>query len=545
MSPKRVAREDLTLAPCRESCPAGIDVPRYIRRIREGKFDEALAVIRERIPFPSICGYACYSPCEARCGNRQCGDPIAIRALKRAAAERGGSLWRKRLKRAPATGKRIAVVGAGPSGLTAAYYLALLGHKVVVLEALEEAGGMMRVGIPAYRLPRKALNREIGYLKRLGVEIRTGCPVASLDGLVGERYDAVYLACGAHRRVPLGIPGDDAPGVLDGISFLKQANQGESVSLGVRVAVIGGGNTAVDAARSAIRLGAREVTIFYRRSRGEMTAYGEEVEAAEVEGVALEFLAAPVAIAPMAGGLEVTFTRTALGKPDGDGRPPPHVVPGSEFKRIFHTVIAAVGQRTDVPFAPGLATDERGFLRVDGETLATDREGVFAGGDAAGGPASIIGAISHGRKAAASVDRFLGGSGAIDQALAAPEEEVALTDGPAQEGSRVVIPCIPLSRRRKGFEVVEKGLTRDKAVREAQRCRDCDARQYEVAVDAEACKACGYCVEVCGMGVFEPTGQFNRKGYRPLGVKGTERCVGCMLCFYACPDFAIQVEEAI
>jgi formate dehydrogenase beta subunit len=284
MSEKRVPKENTTAPPCQCACPAGIDVPRYIRRIKEGKFDEALAVIREKIPFPSICGFACYAPCEANCGNRQFGEPIAIRALKRAAAEKGGDLWRKNLTIAPETGKRAAVVGAGPSGLSAAYYLAVLGHQVTVLEALDQTGGMMRVGIPAYRLPREALDKEIDYLKEVGVAIKTGRRVASVDELLKEGYDAVYLACGAHPGAKLGVPGDDLPGVVDGISFLRKVNQGEKVTIGNRVAVIGGGNTAIDAARSAIRLGAKEVEVIYRRTEAEMTAYAEEVGAALFEG---------------------------------------------------------------------------------------------------------------------------------------------------------------------------------------------------------------------------------------------------------------------
>ena len=544
MNGRRIRKQDLVTATCTEGCPAGIDVPRYIRRIQEGKFDEALAIIRERIPFPSICGYACYSPCESKCGNRQFGQPIAIRALKRAAAERGGELWKKNLKVAAATGKRVAVVGSGPSGLTAAYYLAILGHKVTVLEALDQLGGMMRTGIPAYRLPREALDREIDYLSKLGVEIRTGHRVESLDRLMAEGHDALYLATGAQKGARLGIPGEDTAGVVDGISFLRQINTGEKAELGERVAIVGGGNTAVDAARSAIRLGAGEVTILYRRSRAEMTAYGEEVGAALLEGAKIEFLTAPVGIARKDGALEVTFTRMELGKPDSSGRPRPIPVRGSEFARPFDSLIAAVGQALDVPQGMGVAIADGGFLRVDPETLATDRRGVYAGGDAVSGPASIIEAIAQGRKAAASIDRFLGGAGAIDQELAPPEEEVVVMEYTADGESRVSLPCIPLAERQRTFRTVEMGLSTNKALEEAERCRSCDARQFRVQADEEACKECGYCVEVCGMDVFEAAERFNMKGYRPYLAKKSERCVGCMLCFYACPDFSIEVNEA-
>jgi NADPH-dependent glutamate synthase beta subunit-like oxidoreductase len=544
MDERRIRRQDLVTAACTEGCPAGIDVPRYIRCIQEGKFDEALAVIRERIPFPSVCGYACYSPCESRCGNRQFGQPIAIRALKRAAAERGGALWKKNLKVAAATGKRVAVVGSGPSGLTAAYYLATLGHEVTVLEALDQLGGMMRTGIPAYRLPRKGLDREIEYLRELGVKIRTGCRIESLPQLLAEGYDAVYLAVGAQKGARLGIPGEDTPGVTDAITFLRRTNAGEAVELGGRVAIVGGGNSAVDAARSAIRLGAAEVRIFYRRSRAQMTAYEEEVEAALLEGVKIEFLTAPVGIARKNGALEVTFTRMELGKPDASGRPRPVPVRGSEFTRTFDSLVTATGQALDIPESMDVSVGDGGYLRVDSDTLATDRRGVYAGGDAVTGPASIIEAIAHGRKAAASIDRFLGGAGMIDQELAPPEEEVVVVDYAAEGSSRVPLSCIPLAERQRTFRIVEKGLGKKRAMQEADRCRSCDARQFRVLADEEACKECGYCVEVCGMGVFETAKKYNKKGYRPYLVKKSEHCVGCMRCFYACPDFSIEVIEA-
>ena len=544
MNERRIPKQDLVTAACTEGCPAGIDVPRYIRRIQEGKFDEALAIIRERIPFPSVCGYACYSPCESKCGNRQFGQPIAIRALKRAAAERGGQLWKKNLKVAAATGKRVAVVGSGPSGLTAAYYLATLGHEVTVLEALDQLGGMMRTGIPAYRLPRKGLDREIEYLRELGVKIRTGHRVQSLDQLMAEGYEAVYLAVGAQKGARLGIPGEELPGVTDAITFLRRINAGEEVGLGERVAVVGGGNSAVDSARSAIRFGAGEVRIYYRRSRAQMTAYVEEVEAALLEGVKIEFLAAPVGIARKDGALEVTFTRMELGKPDASGRPRPVPVPGSDFTRAFDSLVTSTGQALDIPESMGVAIGDDGYLRVDPDTLAMDRPGVYAGGDAVTGPASIIEAIAHGRKAAASVDRFLGGVGAIDQELAPPEEEVVVMEYTADGESRVSLPCIPLAERQHTFRIVEKGLGKKRAMQEAERCRSCDARQFRVLADEEACKECGYCVEVCGMDVFEAAKKFNKKGYRPYLVKKSEHCVGCMLCFYVCPDFSIEVTEA-
>jgi NADPH-dependent glutamate synthase beta subunit-like oxidoreductase/NAD-dependent dihydropyrimidine dehydrogenase PreA subunit len=543
MTEKHVPKESTIAPSCQCACPAGIDVPRYIRRIKEGKFDEALAVIREKIPFPSICGFACYAPCETNCGNQQFGEPIAIRALKRAAAEKGGDLWFKNLTISPSTGKRVAVVGSGPSGLSAAYYLAILGHKVAVLEALDQTGGMLRVGIPGYRLPRESLDQEVDYLKEAGVEIKTGQRVESVAQLQQDGFDAIYLACGAHRGAKLGILGDDLPDVVDGISFLRKVNQDQKVEIGNRVAVIGGGNTAVDAARSSIRLGAKEVEVIYRRSEAEMTAYEEEVGAARFEGVTIEYLAAPTAVTQKDGALELTLTRMELGKADASGRPSPVPVEGSEYKKEFDNVIAAIGQVPVGTGSLGVALAKGDFIQADAATLATDKPGVFAGGDVATGPASIIDAIAQGRKAAESIDKYLGGSGQIDQALAPPEQEVVVVDYQAGDQARVVMPCISLDERTCSFAAVEAGLSQDLAIKEAGRCRDCDARQYEIKLYSEGCKECSYCVEVCGLDVFGPAEKFNEKGYRPMEVKHPERCVGCQLCFYACPDFSIDVRE--
>jgi len=543
MTEKHVAKEATVQPPCRCACPAGIDVPRYIRRIREGKFDEALAVIREKIPFPSVCGFACYAPCEAHCGNRQFGDPIAIRALKRTAAEKGGDLWRKNLTIAPATGKKVAVAGSGPSGLTAAYYLALQGHSVTVFEALDEIGGMMRVGIPAYRLPREALDREIAYLKEIGVAVKTGERVENAEKLLAEGFDAVYLACGAHKGARLGIPGDDLPRVLDGIDFLRRVNQGEKAAVGARVAVIGGGNTAIDAARSALRLGAETVEVVYRRTAAEMTAYEEEVGAALFEGAHIEYLAAPVSVAAENGALSVTFIKMALGKPDDSGRPRPVAQAGSEFTRTYDTVIAAVGQKAVGTAELGVELNAGGFVKADAMTSATGTDGIYAGGDVVSGPASIIDAIAQGRRAAAAVDRYLGGDGVIDQPLTTPEKDVLVLD--VASAPRVTMPCISLDERTCSFAAVELGLSEELAIREAERCRGCDARQFNVTLYGDGCKECSYCVEVCGLGVFGPAETFNEKGYRPMEVQHADRCVGCQLCFYACPDFSIDIETAV
>jgi thioredoxin reductase/NAD-dependent dihydropyrimidine dehydrogenase PreA subunit len=367
--------------------------------------------------------------------------------------------------------------------------------------------------------------------------------VQSAVALLAEGYQAVYLGCGAHQGAKLGIPGDDVTGVLDGISFLRKVNQGQNVQIGDRVAVVGGGNTAVDAARCALRLGAPKVQVIYRRSKDEMTAYEEEVGAAVFEGVQIDYLAAPVSIARENGCLAVTFTRMELGPPDAGGRPAPNPVAGSEFNQSFDNVIAAVGQVAVGTKSLGVALSAGDFIAADADSLATGTAGVYAGGDVVSGPASIIDAIAHGRRAAESIDTFLGGSGKIDQALAPAEEQIVVVDYQTQEQERVTMPCISLDERTCSFAAVEAGLSGDLAIQEAQRCRGCDARQFEVTLYAEGCKECSYCAEVCGLGVFEPADKFNEKGYRPMEVRRPERCVGCLACFYACPDFSIDIRQ--
>lgn len=537
----RIARKE---AACQKACPAGIDVPRYIRAIAAGKFDESLSIIRESIPFPSVCGYACFAPCEAHCGKGQFDEPVAIRALKRAAAERGGGLWKNGLKKDPPTGKKAAVIGAGPSGLTAAYYLALKGHDVVVFESKGEAGGMMRWAIPEYRLSREILNAEIDEIKALGVEIKTNSRVQAVADLKNSGYHAVYIACGAQKSVPLGIPGDDLAGVVGAIDFLEAVNTGNPIPIGKRVAVIGGGNAAIDAARSAIRLGATEVKIFYRRTRNEMPAYPDEIDAAIDEGVKIEFLASPSTIKKRDDGLQVIFNRMELGPPDKSLRPKPICKSGYEFGVISDTVISAVGQEVALDSHFGIQLDDKGLIPVDGDDFSTELEGVFAGGDVVRGPSSIIEAIFNGKQAASAIDRTLGGNGSLALSLAPEETETALGLCRDVSAPRIEIPCLSTGIRVNNFDVVEKTLNSYSASKEADRCLSCDYRQFDVELDFEGCKECGYCLSVCHMDVFSPGARFNAKGYRALEVKHPANCVGCMKCFYSCPDFCMEIKGA-
>ena len=363
----------VTVAPCQEACPAGIDVPRYIRHIRDGRFREALAVIRERIPFPFVCGYACVHPCEVKCSRGQFEAPVAIRVLKRAAAEWGGTRPPEVI-RLPDTGKRAAVVGSGPCGLTAAYYLALQGHRVTVFEALPEAGGMLRYGIPAYRLPGNVLEQEIAAIRQAGVEIRTNQPISAAEALRDQGFDAVLVASGAWRPTKMNIPGEERSEVLDAISFLAAANGGQPPRIGKRVIVVGGGNAAIDAARVSRRLGA-EVVQLYRRTIAEMPAAPEEIEEALAEGVKIRYLTAPIRIEEG----RVTCVRMTLGKADAGGRPAPVPVAGSEYTLEADTVIVAVGQAVDIP-ASTLKTGKSGTVQADPQTLATSTPGIFSGG---------------------------------------------------------------------------------------------------------------------------------------------------------------------
>jgi NADH-quinone oxidoreductase subunit F len=470
--------QGLVSAPCSHICPAGVDAPRYIRFIAQGKPAEAVAVIREKIPFPSVCGYVCVHPCEAKCRRALLDEAIGIRVLKRFAADHDTGLWKQNFSLAPASGKRVAIVGSGPAGLTAAYYLAKLGHKITVFEALPEAGGMMRVGIPDYRLPKDILKSEIREIEDLGVDIKTNTSVDSLDELFEEGYNAVFLATGAHQGMEMGVKGEKNPGVLDCVSFLREVSLGKKVKVGDRVAVIGGGNAAIDSARTALRLGAKEVTIVYRRTQAEMPASAEEIEGATTEGVEIRFLAAPSRITSQDGKLRLECLEMRLGEVDASGRPRPEPVKGSEFSLDFDTIIAAVGQRPEIPAQFNLSLGRGDTIEVDPDTLATSREGVFAGGDVVSGPASVIEAIAHGREAAISIDRYLGGKGEIEETLAPPEAPMKALEE-TEEEPRVEIPSLPVLKRLKGFDLVELGLSDKMAIKEAERCLRCDLEERE------------------------------------------------------------------
>jgi NADPH-dependent glutamate synthase beta subunit-like oxidoreductase len=465
--------------PCKHACPAGIDAPLYVTLVGEGKYQESLAVVREKVPFPGVLGRVCIHPCEEACRRGAMNEPISIRFLKRFVADRDAGLWKHYSKKLPSTGKKVAIVGSGPAGLTAGYYLAKAGHAVTVFEQFSRAGGMMRVGIPDYRLPPDVLDGEIDIIKEAGVEIKLNTRIDSVDALFSEGYDAIFLAPGAHKGMPLGVEGDDLPGVYDGASFLRDVNLGKKIDVGQKVCVIGGGNVAIDGARVALRLGAKDVRILYRRTRAEMPASAEEVEAALEEGIKIDFLTGHLKVAQKNGKLVLTCNRNALGEPDASGRRSPVPIKGSEFDTEYDVIIGAIGQRPDIPAGFNVKAGRSNTIQADTKTMATSRKGVWAGGDAVTGPDSVVRAIAAGRIAASSMDKYLGGSGDIEEKLTL-ERGIGRCAGITPESfpgeKRAKMPCLHPEKVKDNFTEVETGFLNDDAVAEGRRCFQCGFR---------------------------------------------------------------------
>lgn len=474
-----IENKEAFVVPCREACPAHLDIPRYVLYVAEGKPGAATAVIREKAPFPGSLGRVCIHPCEKACRRGTLNEPACIKFLKRYADDHDTGAWRERsVKKAP-TGKKVAIIGSGPAGLTAAFYLAKAGHSVTVFEALPEPGGMMRVGIPAYRLPREVLGREIDEIRRAGVEIKTNARVRSVDDLFQQGFNAVFIAVGAHGPMRMGVEGEDSPGVLEGVTFLRKFNLGEKVNVGNKVAVVGGGNVAIDCARIAVRAGAKDVSIVYRRTREEMPAAAEEIEEALHEGVKIVYLAAPNKIAVKDGKVLLECSRMKLGEPDTSGRRRPVPIKGGEFTEAYDSVIAAIGQVPEVPSGFGVETARGNTIQAD-KALATSRTGVYAGGDVQVGPASVIQAIAQGRTAASSIDKYLGGTGDISEVLVEPEpapEWLGREEGFAMKKAPKM-PIIADAERLKGRgeTEVETGYPEEVAIAEARRCLRCELR---------------------------------------------------------------------
>ncbi len=487
---------------------------------------------------------------EDSCLSRKLKEPIAIRSLKRFVADRDTGKWKRFSKKLPPTGKKVAIVGSGPAGLTAGYYLAKRGHSVTVFEALSRAGGMMRFGIPDYRLPKDVLDAEIEEIRDAGVELRLNSRIFSVDSLFQQGYDAVFLALGAQRGMKLGVPGEEDPRVIDGIAFLKRTNLGVKVKVGEKVAVVGGGNTAVDSARAALRLGAKQVRIIYRRSRTEMPAGDEEIKAAMEEGVEMQFLSGPVRMRRRGGKIRITCVRMKLGRADESGRRRPAPVQGSEFSAEYDNVIVSIGQTPDVPKRYSLKTNPDHTVQVDAHTLATHREGVWAGGDLVTGPATVIAAIAAGRKAAVSIDRHLGGSGIIDEKLTRVRRVLTPVVDHFSDRGRASMPGLPRDQRTDRFEETELGLAAADAVEESGRCLQCGG-----GITSRCRYACPAGINVplyvhlIREGKYADALAVIREKVPFPGVLGRvctspceEACTGCALCVPYCPMNAIASE---
>jgi NADPH-dependent glutamate synthase beta subunit-like oxidoreductase len=540
--------------PCNYSCPAGEDIVGYLALIKEGKYKEAWELIKQENPFPGVCGRVCPHPCESECNRGELGGAIAIHTLERFLAD-----WAASQRLSVSTSRRydarVAVIGSGPAGLSCAYHLTRWGYPVTVFEALPVAGGMMRVGIPEYRLPRQVLDREIADIEALGVEIKTGMRLGdNLQMSELDDYDAIFIAVGLQRSRKLNIAGEDAEGVIHGLEFLKRVNLGEEIQVGPRVAVIGGGNTAIDAARTALRLGL-EATILYRRSRAEMPAIADEIEEALAEGISIRYLVAPTRILSEDGRVsKLECIKMRLGEPDESGRRRPIPIEGSEFTIEVDTVIPAIAQEADLSFleAGSWKLEVEGGRIVIDAAGATPRLGIFAGGDVATPFGTVAHAIGSGKRAALAIDRYLRGeelSGfpPMDEAVHAVSKDIDptivrfedLNLAYFEELERTAQPQMPIEERVRGFEEVNLGFSGEEAQAEAERCFSCGT-----------CNLCDTCLTFCPDVAIArlvappypvPLARLNGAGYEI----NYDYCKGCGVCAEECPRYAISIEEEI
>ncbi len=481
----------LMISPCQHTCPVGINIPKYVAHIAASEYLEAIETIRERNPFPAICGRICHHPCEGRCRRGELDEPVDIRALKRFAADwyfDHASELPEPVPFPKTKSQKIAVVGAGPCGLSCAYFLAQMGYPTTIFEVLPVGGGMLSVAIPDFRLSREVIEKEIEYIIKCGVEIKFDTPINvnfTVEDIRRSGFEAVFIAAGAQRSQRIGIPGEieDLEGFYHGLRFLRDVKVGKPVRIGRRVAVIGGGNVALDASRTSLRLGADEVDIFYRRSREEMLVTEVEYNEALAEGVRINFLVSPTRIVSdkwKVTGLQCI--RMMLAEPDASGRRRPIPIPGSEFFVEADTVIAAVGQAPDLSFLPPDSALERSRwerLVVDENRLATNLPGVFAGGDFVSGPGMVIDAIAGGRRAAIAIDKYLRGDtsrveiydlkpSVIEEVISKEEEETW------EPQFRPEMSRLPVEERKRSFKETELGFSEEKAGQEAKRCLRCD-----------------------------------------------------------------------
>jgi len=502
------------LAPCSHACPVKIGIREYLALLGEGKIREAAELLTEDNPLAAITGRVCPCFCEPDCNRGEFDQPIAIKSIERLlgdyAIKQGFSRSGLPIKK-----ERVAIIGSGPAGLSAAYYLARYGYQVTIFEALPVAGGMLYWGVPEYRLPNKIVAEEIEAIKSLGVEIKTKVAIGqelTLKAFLAEGYDAVLVAVGAWNDLKLNVPGEDAEGVIPGVRFLKRVNSGGKVKVGEKVCVIGGGNTAIDSARVATRLGAEHVGILYRRSRAEMPAVSEEVEAALGEGIEIQFLVSPIELIAGDGKVKgIRCLRMELGEPDDSGRRKPIPIAGSEFDVDADTVIAAIGQAPDLSLLGDseIEVARNGTISANPDTLATNIPKVFVAGDVQTGPATVIQAVAAGKKAALGINSWLTGS----ETLASPEDERVVKYKDLNVNYFEHEP-------RQELAGVELETLKDAAIAEAKRCFHCGScnecntcwflcpdgtilsKDGKVDFDYDYCKGCGICVEECPRGAI-------------------------------------------
>ena len=475
---------------CRSTCPAEVNAQGFVTMMRHGKFDEALEIVRRSIPFPGVLGRVCISFCEAECERGMLDESVSIRNLHRFLADYERANGAPPVEAKIDKKERVAVVGGGPGGISCAYHLARKGYPVTIFEKREKAGGMLRYSIPEYRLPREILDEEIQRVEDMGVKIKTKTSITSIHDLLEKGFKAVFVATGAWESNRLGIHGEDSEGVIHAIKFLEDVNTGKRETIGERVVVVGGGDAAVDSARVAMRLGAKEVTLVYRRSHVEIPAIPSEVEDAKEEGVRFMLLTNPVEILTSKGYITgIRCVNMRLGEPDHSGRRRPVPIPNSEFTMAVDTMIVAVGQSADPRGVQSeLDCTEWSTVKADSQTQATNIPGVFVGGDVYTGPQTVVKAVGHGKKAAESIDRYIQGidlmEGRANDRHRVQSYEVEKTHIPVE--ARMTMPKQGVTSRKRAFSEVELGFNETSAIAEAERCLGC-----------AVCCDCERCVDAC------------------------------------------------